>query len=153
MIKGRPPRPRPIFDSYDTPLFFVTACTLHRRPFPSLCDAHNAFVQYATRAETLDIAVGRYVMMPDHVHFFICGHAEFVLSEWMKGLKRCISNALRSARLPFRWQPGFFDHLLRNDDSYGEKWNYVRENPVRAGLGKAADEWPYAGEIVYIDRV
>jgi epoxyqueuosine reductase QueG len=28
-----------------------------------------------------------------------------------------------------------------------EKWNYVRDNPVRAGLVSKADEWKYAGEI------
>jgi len=50
------------------------------------------------------------------------------------------------------WQPGFFDHVLRSDESYAEKWNYVRDNPVRAGLVKAADDWPYQGEIVVIER-
>jgi hypothetical protein len=44
------------------------------------------------------------------------------------------------------------DHLLRSDESYAEKWNYVRENPVRAGLAQSAEDWPYAGEIVVIDR-
>src|SRR5438876_2288985 len=152
MIKGRPPRLRPIFDSYDAPLFFVTACTLNRRAFPSLKDAHDAFVQYAMRAQSFNIAVGRYVIMPDHVHLFVRGDPDFMLSEWIKGLKRGISNAFVSALERVRWQPGFFDHLLRNDESYAEKWNYVRENPARAGLAKAADEWPYGGEIVYIDR-
>ena len=51
------------------------------------------------------------------------------------------------------WQRGFFDHLLRSVDSYGQKWNYVRENPVRAGLVAKPEDWPYAGEIVRIDRV
>jgi REP element-mobilizing transposase RayT len=52
---------------------------------------------------------------------------------------------------PF-WQPGFFDHVLRNDESYTQKWKYVRENPVRAGLVSRADDWPYQGEFVVIDR-
>ena len=112
----------------------------------------EAFLAYATRAQSFDIAVGRYVIMPNHIHFFVSGSHDFVLSDWMKGLKRCVSNALRSDLGPFRWQPGFFDHLLRNDESYGEKWNYVRENPVRANLVTRADDWPHAGEIVYIDR-
>jgi hypothetical protein len=51
------------------------------------------------------------------------------------------------------WQPGFFDHLLRNDESYARKWEYVRENPVRAGLVAERDQWPHQGEIVVIDRV
>ena len=43
--------------------------------------------------------------------------------------------------------------ILRSDESYADKWNYVRENPVRAGLFRDASEWPYQGEIVVIDRV
>ncbi len=47
------------------------------------------------------------------------------------------------------WQKEFFDHLLRSDESYSEKWNYVRENPVRAGLVVNADEWKFIGHIDY----
>jgi hypothetical protein len=45
------------------------------------------------------------------------------------------------------WQRQFFDHLLRSPQSYGDKWTYVRENPVRARLVAKAEDWPYAGEI------
>ena len=90
--------------------------------------------------------------MPDHLHLFLKGDVNFVLSCWMGGLKRAIAVALgcRSRQL---WQPGFFDHVLRSDESYAEKWNYVKENPVRAGLVQTASEWPYQGEITVIDRV
>jgi hypothetical protein len=65
---------------------------------------------------------------------------------------------LEPTRLPGQalasfWQPGFFDHLLRTADSYSAKWQYVWENPVRAGLVAQPEEWPYQGEIVVIDRV
>jgi len=33
-----------------------------------------------------------------------------------------------------------------------EKWNYVRDNPVRAGLVENAEAWPYQGEVILIDR-
>jgi hypothetical protein len=57
--------------------------------------------------------------------------------------------------LPARelWQPGFFDHVLRSDESYAEKWQDVLENPVRAGLVREMEEWPHQREIVLIDRV
>jgi hypothetical protein len=45
------------------------------------------------------------------------------------------------------WQREFFDHVVRSNKSYAEKWNYVQENPVRAGLVKSADHWSYSGEI------
>jgi hypothetical protein len=41
----------------------------------------------------------------------------------------------------------FFDHILRSSESYSEKWNYVRDNPVRAGLVANADDWPWQGQI------
>lgn len=104
------------------------------------------------RAQSYNIAVGRYVIMPDHLHLFVCSDHKFTLTEWIKGLKRGITNALRSKSTPSQWQPGFFDHPLRNDDSYAQKWTYVRENPVCAGL-VALPDWPYQGEIAYIDRV
>jgi hypothetical protein len=31
--------------------------------------------------------------------------------------------------------------------SCSEKWNYVRDDPVRAGLVSSAEAWKYAGEI------
>ena len=75
---------------------------------------------------------------------------DVTLSSWIGGLKRAMSVTLLKETQPSRlppqrtgfWQPGFFDHILRTDESYGEKWNYVRNNPVRAGLVKNAGDWP-----------
>jgi len=36
-----------------------------------------------------------------------------------------------------------FDRLLRSDESLSAKWEYIRQNPVRAGLVADPDEWPY----------
>jgi len=104
------------------------------------------------RAQTsYNVALGRYVIMPDHLHFFVAGDDDFKLGVWVGTLKRIISQQVAPSHSaePI-WQRGFFDHVLRSYESYSEKWNYVRDNPVRAGLVKAADEWPYAGEVVSI---
>jgi hypothetical protein len=45
------------------------------------------------------------------------------------------------------WQREFFDHVLRSNDSYDQKWNYVFDNPVRARMVSTAREWDYAGKI------
>ena len=90
--------------------------------------------------------------MPNHLHFFVRGSGDFNLAQWINGLKRAISVSLGATKKRPLWQPGFFDHVLRNDESYGEKWKYVRENPVRAGLVQRADDWPHQGEFVVIDR-
>jgi len=88
--------------------------------------------------------------MPTHVHFFVQGSSNFILSNWIRILKRCLSQEINLPRP--HWQTGFFDHLIRNQESYMQKWNYVRENPVRANLVKQADDWPYQSEIIQINH-
>jgi putative transposase len=100
-------------------------------------------------------AVGRYVIMPDHVHFFCRPELDAkTLSEFVGFWKSYTSrkiHALGQPRSPpaatTLWQREFFDHVLRSAESYGEKWNYVRANPVRTGLVSTADDWKYAGEV------
>jgi len=90
--------------------------------------------------------------MPDHVHLFVRG-GRFQTRSMDRRAK---ANAAKAARL-YRakgqiWEEGFFDHVLRSNESYSQKWTYVRENPARAGLVKSAKDCAYQGEIVYIDR-
>jgi putative transposase len=102
---------------------------------------------------SFNIAVGRYVIMPDHVHLFVRGDHNFRLGPWIGALKQALAKAATLSREKGQiWEEGFFDHLLRSNESYSQKWNYVRENPVRAGLVKSGADWLYQGEIVYIDR-
>lgn len=153
--KAKPPRLPSVFQDYAAPVFFVTFCTRDRRTLLANRLVHEAFSEYAERgAAEFDVAVGRYVIMPDHIHLFVCGGANFDLGLWVRGLKRALSSAIPGMADGVKiWQPGFFDHLLRNSDSYADKWAYVLENPVRAGLVRTAGEWPYQGRIAVIDRV
>ena len=85
--------------------------------------------------------------MPDHLHAFVASDG-LSLSAWCKSLKNALSKTLRTIGYEApHWQKGFFDHVLRSGESYDQKWEYMRENPVRAGLVNAAEDWPYAGEI------
>ncbi len=87
--------------------------------------------------------------MPDHLHVFVALDGEHIkLSDWMRSLKGVLSATLREEKIaaPY-WQKGFFDHVLRSQESAAQKWQYVRENPTRAGLVTRWSEWPYSGEI------
>lgn len=126
------------------PLYFVTFCSYRKRPYLATAAVHNAFVTFGDRSYAEhNLAVGRYVIMPDHVHLFVCGDAVFDLTAWFRLLKPCLAKVVvRPASKDPIWQRGFFDHVLRSDESYGEKWNYARENPVRAGLVTRAEDGP-----------
>jgi putative transposase len=135
------------------PFYFVTFNIAMRRPMLARPEIHHAFRMFGRRAyEQFDVAVGRYVLMPDHVHLFVAlPPTGITLSKWIQALRSVLGKEL--LRLGFQkphWQEGFFDHVLRNAESYSEKWDYVRMNPVRAHLCRESEDWPYQGEIVSI---
>ncbi|CAN5466087.1 hypothetical protein BH20VER3_BH20VER3_08980 [soil metagenome] len=90
--------------------------------------------------------VGRYVLMPDHLHLICAPLKEEVEIEtwitfWKRQFRRIHGDPVR------RFQSSGFHHRLRKQESYDQRWDYVRENPVRAGLVRQADDWPFTGEL------
>lgn len=149
----RPPRLTRVFQRYASPVYFVTFGTHDRKPWLATPAIHDAFVRFAENAEArFNIAIGCYVIMPDHVHLFVCGGQEFELGHWIGQLKQFLAKAAaKSSAGGTPWQEGFFDHLLRSEESMSEKWEYIRQNSVRAGLVEDPDDWPYQGQIVLIE--
>jgi putative transposase len=142
----------------EDPIIFITTCTHKRKPL--LAESWVAKILIEEWSDAKDRhgwAVGRYVIMPDHVHFFcgpMSGSDIKQLSDFMKQWKQWTSKRIiRESRIigpplqPPIWQAEFFDHILRSLENYSQKWDYVRENPVRAGLVKQANEWPWQGEL------
>ena len=89
--------------------------------------------------------VSDYLLMPDHLHLF-CAPADlrFTIERWIAFWKDRLTKARPDAG---RFQEGGFHHRLRDDESYTEKWHYVRMNPVRKGLVERSEDWPYHGRV------
>ena len=148
-MPDRPPRLAFVFQKYDPPLFFVTFNTHHRKKLLADKRVHTQFVAFARAGQEHGIAIGRYVIMPNHVHLFVRGSPDYLLTQWVRLLKRRLSKAIACSQP--HWQKGFFDHLVRSGESYSEKWQYVSQNPVRAGLVERSEDWPWQGEIETLD--
>jgi putative transposase len=151
VYRKRPLRLDLLFSSVQ-PFYFATFNTHERRRFLARDELHDSFRIFCERADEHDVGVGRYVIMPDHIHLFVAmPPVGITLSEWIHALKTVLGKKLlRLGRQKPHWQESFFDHVLRNSESYAQKWDYVRMNPVRAGLVENPEEWPYQGEIVRI---
>ena len=127
---------------------------MHRRPLLANQSVFDAFLEYSHKNAALGRAVGRFVIMPDHIHLFVRIGQDSRLNDFVRLLKQALTKTLRAMNVSNEiWQPGFFDRLLRHSESYHQKWNYVRDNPVRAVLVEHAEDWPWQGEVVHIDRV
>jgi REP element-mobilizing transposase RayT len=79
------------------------------------------------------------LLMPDHLHGL------FSFPPHCKSIKRVIWKwkEWTAIRLGIRWQRDFFEHRLRDKESWKEKSIYIAQNPVRAGLVAEAEAWPF----------
>jgi putative transposase len=132
----------------DHPVYFLTFCTHNRQKILADPTLHSAFQTFSQAAIARHIFVGRYVIMPDHIHLFVSPTETEPLAMWMKSLKNSLSKTLKTLGHPApHWQKGYFDHLVRSESAHDSKWIYVRMNPVRHGLVDDPDKWPYQGQV------
>jgi REP element-mobilizing transposase RayT len=133
------------------PIYFVTICTAGRRRILDRDETAKAVRGALADSDRIHgWVVGRFVIMPDHVHFFARPRSEAkLLSAFVRDWKRWTASQVGPAlgQSGGIWQKEFFDHVLRSAASYAEKWEYVKENPVRAGLVTVSTNWPHQGEI------
>jgi putative transposase len=135
----------------ENPIWFVTTCTRKRQKVLNQKEVADVLIaEWIKAKERHRWIIGNYVIMPDHVHFFCAPLNEAVdlakfVGSWKEWTSKAITRQL-GLEAPI-WQSQFFDHLLRSEESYAEKWDYVQQNPVRAGLAKAPEDWPFLGEI------
>jgi putative transposase len=93
--------------------------------------------------------VGRYVIMPDHIHLF-CAPGELHPKPLLRWINYWKSFAARRWPAPDEtpiWQRHFWDTQLRRGENYDAKWDYVEQNPLRAGLVDSVEDWPHQGEL------
>ena len=136
---GHPPRV-PVWIGWEkSVIYFVTICVAHRKPVLANNAAFSAFKRAVARLRHWKVLAA--VVMPDHLHVVVAPEdRDAKIGNFSGALKRWIREELGAS---WKWQPGCFDRLLRSDESLHEKWRYLQENPVRAGLVSNSGNWPY----------
>ncbi len=135
----------------DNPIVFLTVCTYGRRKLLDCDVAHELLHGLWSRSGEMNgWFVGDYLIMPDHLHLFVRAACESdKMSDWIKMWKSVSSRRLmRELNIDSPvWQEDYFDRYLRSSDSYRDKWLYVEQNPVRAGLVSDVGDWVYRGRV------
>ena len=136
---GHPPRV-PVWIGWEkSVIYFVTICVAHRKSVLANNAAFSAFKRAVARLRHWKVLAA--VVMPDHLHVVVAPEdRDAKVGNFSGALKRWIREELGAS---WKWQPGCFDRLLRSDESLHEKWRYLQENPVRAGLVSNSGNWPY----------
>ena len=126
---------------------FVSCNVAGRRPLLANAQIHRLLLEVWRKADHW--MVGRYVIMPDHLHLFCAPFKVPVtpLRRWMEFWRAEVTKRWPRPEEKPIWQKDFFDRQLRKGESYHQKWLYVFENPVKAGLATRWKDWPYQGEL------
>jgi REP element-mobilizing transposase RayT len=88
----------------------------------------------------------QWVIMPNHVHLVLWPAPGFTVSQILRSRKR---QTARKANLILGrtgetfWQPEYYDHWIRDDEEKARIQRYIRDNPVKAGLCKTAEDWKW----------
>ena len=127
--------------------YFLTASVAQRRKIFAKRDNAKIVLDTIHWLHTVNrFVVDAAVVMPDHLHIVGC-LGESTLAKVMHSLKSYSARRLAVAgvKTPV-WQKGFHDHGLRDDEDYRSRAAYVLRNPLRAGLVRRVEDYPY---IVY----
>ena len=93
------------------------------------------------------------VVMPDHVHILLKPvvsepGTDFSLSKIMQGIKGFTARAINKNRgtKGTVWLDESYDRIVRDYDEFMEKWDYIRNNPVKAELCQAPEDYAFLWE-------
>jgi REP element-mobilizing transposase RayT len=149
-VPNRPPR-APGFTYVGEHRYFLTICTdRRRRLFENNGAASWLVSQIVKLFESERFAVIAFCVMPDHVHMLLEGlRADADLRSAVHVWKLRTGFAWKQREGQRLWQSGFYDYVLRDEDSVASIVKYIIGNPVRARLVGDASQYPYSGSPHY----
>ena len=128
--------------------FFVTFCTKDARVLEA--EARSVVLDCCRYVHGRTALLHGVVVMPDHVHLILTPLPDENGQAWrlerilqgIKGVSVRKVNLLLHREGPL-WLGESFDHMLRTEESAEARVEYIAHNPVRKGLAKTPDEYPW----------
>ncbi|MDD5565261.1 MAG: transposase [Thermoanaerobaculaceae bacterium] len=133
------------------PVFHCRLGCLDRNPYfadPALADLAVEALRFrhGTSAE-----IFAFCVMPDHLHVLLSLlRPGVVLSRWVGDLKRWVSHEARAGiAREFKWQPDFFEHVVRRSEELSGVAQYILDNPVRQDLATRWQDYRWCGSLAW----
>ena len=132
-------------------IFFVTCDVLRTRGLltEDECDLLAAVFDRVRRRR--GFLLSGYVLMPDHWYALLYPAPADTLPRLMGSLKIASNRTLnrsRRTRGEF-WHLRYFDHAIRTVKEYRDTLQYIHMNPVKKGLVKKPEDWPWSSIHAY----
>jgi putative transposase len=129
---------------------FVTMCCENRNPIFLNAD-RPAWIVEMLRSESIlhQFLVDAYCVMPNHMHFLVFGKVPTSnLLVFSKSFKQKTAHLYQRETGVRLWQKNYYDHVLRANEGSNHVAAYIWMNPVRKGLCKNFEEYPFSGSFI-----
>ena len=125
--------------------YFITASTFQKRNILQSDRMAGLFVDVLSHYRRLGkYLLHEFVVMPDHFHLLLTPLE--TLERSMQLIKGGFSFRAKK-ELGFAheiWQPSYYDRRVRDLEEYFSFREYIRQNPVKRGLGLSPEQYAYS---------
>jgi putative transposase len=99
-----------------------------------------------------EVAVLAYCLMPNHIHFLVRPTDDEGLAKMMQGVTLCYSKYFNgeNGRTGRIWECRYHSTVIDGDSYLWTVSKYIEENPVRAGIVKNPEDYPYSSAKAHI---
>ncbi len=149
MLTARPPHLQH-FDYTGFHRYSLTFCTNGRRSlFTDARIVELVLSQISRASQERGFAVIAHCFMPDHVHLLVHGLYEAAECKRFIAAAKQYSGYYYSKEFNATlWQRYGYERTPRRDEDTQSVARYILENPVRAGLARTVEEYPFVGSLV-----
>ena len=132
-------------------MYSLTFCTARgTRPFQAAANVRLVLQQFLRASDEKGFELTAYCFMPDHVHLLACGlRDDSDCRGFIKVLKQYAGYYFKRSTGEMLWQRYGYEHVLRSDIERATTIRYILDNPLRAGLTKRLEDYPFVGSERY----
>lgn len=139
--------PRPLLIRSETHPYHVSSRCNNKDFFPiPLAEVWPILIKELTDAtKKFDLAIHAFVLMGNHFHL-LCHTPKGNLDEAMRSILRNASLVInsQSGRRNHMWGGHYKWSLIESQTHYYQVYRYIFQNPLRIGLCKRVEDYPYS---------
>jgi putative transposase len=150
-VRARHPQHLPDFDYLGPNRYSLRFCTAARRAvFTNAPTVDLVNAQFVRACGEHLFAVLAYCFMPDHVHLLVEGvRADSDLRRFQAAAKQYSGFYYKQRCGQMLWQRYGYERVVRSQDHTLDVVRYILENPIRAGLARSLNEYPFSGSSLF----